>query len=168
LANKGGEKERINQTEKPMNNLEKIMYSLANVCIHSLRRKILKMNQVCVIIILILAIFSSGCTDTPKTKPDPSGSNVTVSPVTTGSSSPCGITSCHGMDIHCGSDVPDVCTAEYQPGDKCRQYAKCSDEGGTCRMIPSQTFDSCKSCVEQCLTQYGQNYTAVTDCERKC
>ncbi len=130
--------------------------------------EIVKSYQVRVFILLILAILSSGCADILKTKPDTSGSNITVSPVTTSSLSPCGITSCHGMDIRCGSDIPDMCTAVYQTGDKCRQYAICTTDGGTCRMVPSQEFDTCKSCVEQCLGQYDKNYSGLTDCERRC
>jgi hypothetical protein len=72
------------------------------------------------------------------------------------------------MNIQCGSDIPDACTAEYQIGDKCRQYIKCIAEGGSCRMVPSQEFDVCKLCVEQCLSQYEQNYSALSICEVKC
>jgi len=29
----------------------------------------------------------------------------------------CGIENCHGLDITCGSDVPDACTEIYMIGD---------------------------------------------------
>ncbi len=37
----------------------------------------------------------------------------------------CGIENCHGLEIKCGSNVPNFCTEVYEIGDKCRKYAKC-------------------------------------------
>jgi len=66
----------------------------------------------------------------------------------------CGMENCHGLDITCGSNVPDACTMEYQIGDGCRQYAKCEMKDDECVMKESNQFENCKSCVEDCLDKF--------------
>lgn len=78
----------------------------------------------------------------------------------------CGIQSCHGLDISCGSDVPQACTAEYKLGDFCRQYASCKTVEGTCQFVESEIFTACKSCVEKC--ENGQDPQQAFKCESKC
>jgi len=76
----------------------------------------------------------------------------------------CGIENCHGMDIQCGSNVPDGCTEEYLMGDGCRQYARCEIIDGTCQLAESEEFETCKSCVEDCMNSPGD----PSDCESSC
>ena len=66
----------------------------------------------------------------------------------------CEITNCHGLDIKCGSNPPDMCTEEYQIGDNCRQFATCQKNGSSCTLNPSEKFSKCKSCVEKCVQTY--------------
>ena len=82
--------------------------------------------------------------------------------------STCGIENCHGVDIACGSNVPEACTAMYALGDFCRQYARCEEIKGECRFVPNKEFDVCKSCVEQCGQQFQQDPAGAFDCEGKC
>ncbi|MCD4782049.1 MAG: hypothetical protein K8S27_16110 [Candidatus Omnitrophica bacterium] len=63
----------------------------------------------------------------------------------------CGIENCHGLDISCGPNVPEVCTAMYALGDFCRQFAQCQTVEGRCQLVPSVQFQSCKSCVQNCM-----------------
>ena len=37
----------------------------------------------------------------------------------------CGIESCHGLDITCGPNVPEVCDMMSMAGDNCRQFVSC-------------------------------------------
>ena len=62
----------------------------------------------------------------------------------------CGIESCHGLEITCGPNVPDVCTEMYAAGDNCRQYVECQIINGTCQLIKNVNFNSCKSCIMGC------------------
>lgn len=80
----------------------------------------------------------------------------------------CGITNCHGLDIVCGSDIPDACTMEYRIGDNCRQYAECGVVVGRCQQITSPEFTICKSCVAKCLREFPDDNMAMFECESKC
>ncbi len=80
----------------------------------------------------------------------------------------CGITNCHGLDIICGSDIPDACTTEYRIGDNCRQYAECGVIDGLCRQITSPEFTICKSCVAKCVSEFSGDGAAMFECESKC
>jgi len=121
-----------------------------------------------VIAFLVAGTLVAGCTSTPPdTKP--------LSPGTTPSGSPdassCGFTTCHGLDLACGTNGPEVCDLSYRVGDKCRQYAKCSSgSDGTCTLTTSPEFDSCKSCVERCeaIKSSTVDPSMVFECESKC
>lgn len=78
----------------------------------------------------------------------------------------CGIENCHGLDITCGSNVPDVCTEIYKLGDFCREFARCGVVNDECRFIDSPEFNACKECVEKCDEM--QNGTAAFYCEAEC
>lgn len=77
----------------------------------------------------------------------------------------CGVENCHGLDIICGPNVPDACTALYQLGDFCRDFAKCQIVSGECVFAIDQDFASCKSCVEKCTQQ---NPVDAFACEQNC
>ena len=106
-------------------------------------------------VLLIAALFVAGCTSvSPGTQipaPDPAS---------------CGITSCHGLDLACGANAPEVCTMEYRLGDKCRQYARCDVSGGTCTLVKDPEFEICKTCVEQC--ELYSDPPKAFECEAKC
>ena len=80
----------------------------------------------------------------------------------------CGIENCHGMEIICGSKPAEVCTAMYQLGDKCRQYAKCSLQESTCQQEKNPQFTNCKNCVESCLEKYKKDQIKIFKCENQC
>lgn len=86
------------------------------------------------------------------------------------SANKCGIESCHGLDISCGSNVPDVCTEEYRLGDKCRKFVSCQTTNNSCQKIVDSRFEECKSCVEKCDEKYKDNKdpAKVFECEVKC
>jgi len=117
-----------------------------------------------VIAFLVLAVLAVGCTGTP--------GGTTVSPAPTANGGPggltgnsCGFTSCHGADLACGPNPPQVCTAMYTLGDKCRQYASCDSSGGGCRLVTTQQYDSCLACIRKCG---GADATEIFTCEEKC
>jgi len=116
-----------------------------------------------VICMAFLAVLVAGCTSPPPEGPVlPVPSTITTTPV---ASSTCGFTNCHGLDVACGPNPPQICPLYYQIGDKCRQYALCSDAGGTCRLVTTRQFDTCKSCVEKCG---GADQAELFLCEEKC
>jgi len=80
----------------------------------------------------------------------------------------CGIQNCHGLDITCGQNVPEVCDMSYQLGDKCRQLASCQIIKGSCQLVKSPEFDTCKSCVENCQKRFGSSPGKAFACEAKC
>jgi hypothetical protein len=80
----------------------------------------------------------------------------------------CGMENCHGLDIACGPNVPAACTEMYMAGDNCRQYASCQAIDGQCILEKTPKFDSCKSCVEKCGTDYKDNQIEFFQCESKC
>jgi hypothetical protein len=79
----------------------------------------------------------------------------------------CGIENCHGLDIECGTPV-QMCTMEYQLGDKCRQYAKCGVVSGKCQQIESPEFTACKSCVQKCENDFPNDPDKAFVCESQC
>lgn len=125
---------------------------------------------------LILIFFVAGCTSNPSpgggTLPPvttialPTGT-VTFPSVTAGSpgASTCGFTTCHGLDLACGPNPPEVCTALYTLGDKCRQYASCSSANDACKLVTTPQYDSCKACVQKCG---GADPAEIFTCEEKC
>jgi len=121
------------------------------------------------IIVIVVTLLVSGCTtvfndEIPRT--------TTVTPtITLGKPDviECGLTPCHGLDLTCGPDVPEVCTAVYQLGDKCRQFTNCTlESNGTCRMVTTPEFDACKSCVQTCLNESRNDPPKSFACEEKC
>lgn len=85
-----------------------------------------------------------------------------------GNTDACGIESCHGLDIVCGSKVPEVCTDMYALGDKCRQYAKCETVGGKCQLAENSKFTQCKKCAESCNKKYSGDPVKAFACESGC
>ena len=111
-----------------------------------------------------LLVLAAGCSSPSRG----GGSPAPVSPSETGLPaipSACGFSSCHGLDLSCSTNPPQVCPADYELGDKCRQYASCSSAGGTCRLLTTLQFDTCKSCVERCG---GADPAEILSCEEKC
>jgi hypothetical protein len=122
-------------------------------------------------VVLVSVLFTAGCTLT-------SGGNVTPSPVPatvtvtvladTPAPATCGFTTCHGSDLACSTNVPEVCTMEYRIGDRCRQYARCDTSIGSCTLVISTKFTTCKACAERCQIQAGPDSLAAMTCEEKC
>ncbi|OGG02427.1 hypothetical protein A2Z33_05200 [Candidatus Gottesmanbacteria bacterium RBG_16_52_11] len=80
----------------------------------------------------------------------------------------CGIENCHGLDITCGPEVPEACTAMYAAGDNCRQFASCRKTGNSCQVVLSPEFNDCKSCVEKCERESKDSQIDFFQCESKC
>lgn len=80
----------------------------------------------------------------------------------------CGIENCHGLDIVCGSNVPEACTMMYQIGDNCRQFATCEIIEGYCQHTYSKKFADCKTCVEKCIADNQNDNIDMFACESKC
>jgi hypothetical protein len=120
---------------------------------------------------LAACLLAAGCTSSkpvPPVTPVPTPLPPTAT-VTTPVLSACGPTSCHGIDLACGTNAPQVCTQEYQPGDKCRQYAQCtSGSDGSCTLVTSPQFNSCKTCVQKCELRAGADNLAAASCEEQC
>jgi len=97
--------------------------------------------------LLLLILLTAGCTQ----------------------SSNCGIENCHGLDITCGSNIPEACTTLYQLGDFCREYANCTLIEGACTLETSQQLIDCKSCVNNCETQFDgiDAFTCESTCREK-
>jgi hypothetical protein len=121
-----------------------------------------------VIALLAAGVLVTGCTSAP---PD----TKSLSPQTTPSGAPgassCGFTTCHGLDLVCATNAPEVCDLSYRVGDKCRQYAHCSSgSDGTCTLVTTPEFDACKSCVERCeaIKSSTVDSSMVFECESKC
>lgn len=118
-----------------------------------------------VIALLAVGVLVAGCMSAPPdTKPLPPGTTPSVAP---GASS-CGFTTCHGLDLACGTNGPEVCDLSYRLGDKCRQYARCDSSGGSCTLVTGPKFTSCKACVEQCAARETADPAAAFECEAKC
>lgn len=108
-------------------------------------------------------MLSTGFFKTPTVAPT---APVTTAP--TGSDQKCGFTTCQGIDLQCGSNVAEVCTMVYLPGDRCRQFARCSNDGGTCHLVASPEFDRCKDCIKNCMRRFGNDTAGVFGCEKTC
>lgn len=80
----------------------------------------------------------------------------------------CGIENCHGMDIKCGSNIPDACTMIYQIGDICREHAKCHVYQGKCQLTKNDSFEKCKNCVQKCIDENKNQIEKQFDCEATC
>ncbi len=80
----------------------------------------------------------------------------------------CGIENCHGLDITCGPNVPEICDLMYGAGDNCRQYASCQKTNGQCQLVKTNKFNDCKFCVEKCEQNFKNNQIDFFQCESKC
>lgn len=80
----------------------------------------------------------------------------------------CGIENCHGLDIKCGPNIPEACTAMYTSGDICRSFASCETVKGKCQLVESPAFDKCKACVEFCLEGFMDDPVGLSQCESEC
>ncbi len=83
-------------------------------------------------------------------------------------SSKCGIENCHGLDITCGSNVPEDCDMMYAFGDRCRQYASCEVIDGKCQLVKSEKFEECKACAEGCSEDFKDDIIKASQCESEC
>jgi len=111
------------------------------------------------------SVFPGSATPTPTPLPSPVP---TIVPADTPVSY-CGFTTCHGSDLACSMDAPQICTADYRVGDKCRQYARCDTSSGGCTLVvTSQKYTTCKACADRCQIQAGANSQAAATCEEKC
>ncbi len=122
-------------------------------------------------VLLVAALVAAGCTQTPGGKATPSPVPTalpTSGPAETPGLSTCGFTTCHGLDLACGVDAPQMCTMEYRIGDRCRQHASCDTSGGSCTLVTGPKFTACKSCVEKCQIAAGPNNLEALSCEEKC
>jgi hypothetical protein len=117
-------------------------------------------------LVLVAVLFTAGCTTIPGGTATPAPTVPAASP--TPDLSTCGFTTCHGTDLICGLNAPQICTMEYQIGDKCRQYARCDTTGGSCTLVTTQQFVSCKACADNCQIQAGPDSLAAMTCEEKC
>jgi len=119
--------------------------------------------------LLVAALFAvAGCTAQHPPPPPAPTPPVTLPPVSLPAATPsaaCGFTSCHGLDLACTASPPQVCTQEYQVGDKCRKYARC-DAG--CSLVTDPQFASCKACAQQCEIKAAGDPIAATNCEEQC
>lgn len=80
----------------------------------------------------------------------------------------CGIENCHGLDITCGPAVPEMCTAMYALGDRCRQYAQCAVIDGKCQLVKNPQFEACKACIKKCLSETSSDPIKAMNCESQC
>jgi hypothetical protein len=122
-------------------------------------------------IVMVAALFAAGCTSAPPAAPaTPAPTPVSLSTtLATPGPQTCGFTTCHGFDLACGTNAPQVCTTDYQPGDKCRQYAQCSSgSDGSCSLVRSPQYDSCRTCAQNCELRAGADNLAAASCEEQC
>lgn len=80
----------------------------------------------------------------------------------------CGVQNCHGMEISCGPNVVEMCTMEYQLGDKCRGLASCQNINGSCSVVKQEGYTKCVSCVEECNRTSGTDPMKASGCESRC
>ncbi len=80
----------------------------------------------------------------------------------------CKLENCHGLDIKCGPNAPQMCTMEYAMGDRCLQYAKCGIQNGKCQQLMNSQFTECKACIEKCITAGDTNGSNMFVCESLC
>jgi len=80
----------------------------------------------------------------------------------------CEVENCHGLDIKCGPNPPQMCTEMYALGDKCLQYAKCGVSNGQCQQIENAQFTQCKTCAQNCEKDNPNDPMKAFDCESKC
>ncbi len=113
-----------------------------------------------VVLFLLVVSFYLGRTSLDNDVPIPNP----IAPAT------CGVQECHGLDLTCGSDVPQACTAMYQLGDGCMQFFECETANGQCGPKENTKFAACKTCVEQCMVKANdlKDPSEVFSCESEC
>ena len=122
-------------------------------------------------LLLVAALITAGCTLISGGKVTPTEIPTTIPttlPAETTGPSICGFTTCHGLDLACGTNAPQMCTMEYRIGDRCRQYARCDTSGGSCTLVIEPKFTACKACVEKCQMAAGPDSLSAFSCEEKC
>lgn len=77
----------------------------------------------------------------------------------------CGLESCHGINLKCGFNFPQICNQMYALGDFCRDYAKCEISGKSCQLVKNSILDSCLNCIKSCS---NKNPLKMNECENKC
>jgi hypothetical protein len=120
--------------------------------------------------VLVMALLAAGCTSSSAPSvvvPTPTAVPTTA-PTAVPTVSSCGLTNCHGLDVSCGMNAPQVCTAMYQVGDRCRKYARCDTSNGGCALVLDAGFASCKACVQRCEIGAGSDNLASLSCEEQC
>jgi len=80
----------------------------------------------------------------------------------------CRLLTCHGLNIKCGISEPLICTMEYQLGDKCLQHAQCGIINGACSEIKNSAFETCKSCMQNCMSKSSADVQQQFACEQTC
>ena len=122
------------------------------------------------VIVLVASLLVSGCTTGfPDGNPNATTVPVIVTPRKSRQARTAGSLPATAWISHADRQIPEVCTAVYQLGDKCRQFANCTiDSKGTCRMVTIPEFDACKSCVLICLNESRNDPSKSFACEEKC
>lgn len=95
----------------------------------------------------------------------PSGSFCKAAPQEKKVSLQCGLESCHGLDLKCGYNPPEICSQMYAIGDFCREYAKCEISDGNCVLTKNTKLNSCVACMKTCPTK---DSIEMENCETKC
>jgi hypothetical protein len=85
----------------------------------------------------------------------------------------CGFENCHGLEMKCGPNVPEMCTLDYQIGDRCREFGFCKMIGNECHLVTSERLTQCQSCVRVCQEEFKDaeshaQQVEMWECERKC
>ena len=115
--------------------------------------------------LLVILLVTAGCSAPAIPGLSPATTQPTPPPALPAT---CGIEDCHGTDITCGPNPVDFCTAVFEPGDQCRQFASCQVIEGTCQPVYENRFAKCKNCVEMCASQYLNSPMLMADCQQKC
>lgn len=121
--------------------------------------------------LLAAALLAAGCTTSspqPVQTPAPTTVEETTIVPTPTATITCGLSKCHGTDVTCVSNPPEVCTMEYKLGDRCRNYLHCESSEGTCTLVKDSGFSACKACVEACELRGGDDTLWAQSCEEKC
>jgi hypothetical protein len=113
----------------------------------------------------VLALLITGCISSPQGGAVPTTTPPIAATPPPTMSSGCGFTSCNGLDLACSTNPPQVCPLYYQLGDRCRQYAFCSNTNGTCQLVTTRQFETCKTCIGKCG---GADPAEIFSCEEKC
>jgi hypothetical protein len=80
---------------------------------------------------------------------------------------PCGIQNCHGPVISCGPIPVEICTTEYQLGDRCRALAACRVVNGSCQAVEFPGYQECSACVTECSNRTADP-AKMFSCESRC